>query len=61
MTQANAASLDAPAIFSPTCEAWISRAQAWHPRLTETPKFDESPLPEVVKDPIAAHFAASTS
>src|SRR5262245_21245156 len=32
----HAATLDDPAIFSPTCEVWVSRAKAWHPHLTET-------------------------
>jgi len=54
----HAASLDDPAIFSPTCEVWVSRAKAWHPHLSETLKFAEGPLPEAIRDPIAAYFAA---
>jgi hypothetical protein len=56
-----AASLDNPAIFTPTCEVWVSRAQAWHPYLAETLKFDEGAPPEMLADPIAAYFAARTS
>lgn len=37
----HAASLDDPAIFSPTCEVWVSRAQAWHPHLAHTLKLAE--------------------
>jgi len=54
----HAASLDDPAIFSPTCEVWVSRAKAWHPHLSETLKFAEGPSPEAIRDPIAAYFAA---
>lgn len=54
----HAASLDHPAMFSPTCEAWVSRAAAWHPHLAETLKFQEAPSAEAVRDPIAAYFSA---
>lgn len=54
----HAASLDDPAIFSPTCEVWVSRASAWHPNLDSTVKFQEGPSPEAVGTPIAAYFAA---
>ncbi len=56
-----AASLDDPAIFTPTLEVWISQAQAWHPYLADTLKFDESPPPEMLKDLIEACFTARTS
>jgi len=56
----HAASLDDPAIFAPICEVWVSRAQAWHPHLAQTLKFDEGPAPELIRDPIAAYFAART-
>jgi hypothetical protein len=54
----HAASLDDPAIFAPVCEAWISRAQAWHPQVADTLKFEEGPAPELIRGPIAAYFAA---
>jgi hypothetical protein len=53
-----AGSLDDPSIFSPTCEVWVSRANSWHPHLTEILKFVEGPPPEAVRDAIAAYFAA---
>ena len=56
----HAASLDDPALFAPVCEVWLSRAKAWHPQLAQTLKFEEGPAPEVVRDPIAAYFAART-
>ncbi len=48
----HAASLDDPAIFSPSCEVWVSRAQAWHPHLAHTRKFDEG-LTSAGEDPPA--------
>lgn len=55
-----AASLDDPALFAPTCEVWLSRAKAWHPHLAQTLKFEEGPAPELIRAPIAAYFAART-
>jgi hypothetical protein len=46
------------AIFAPICEVWVSRAQVWNPHLAGTLKFDENPAPELIRDPIAAYFAA---
>ena len=55
-----AACLDDPALFAPICEVWLSRAKAWHPHLAQTLKFEEGPAPELIRDPIAAYFAART-
>ncbi len=56
-----AASLDDPSVFSPSCEVWLSRAAPWHPQLADTLKCDEAPAPEAVAEPIAAYFAARRS
>lgn len=52
-----AASLDDPSIFLPTCEVWVSRASPWHPHLPDTQKFDEGPSADAVRAPIEAYFA----
>ena len=53
-----AASLDDPAMFDPSCEVWVSRAAAWHPLHPTTEKFAEAPAIHAVRLPIAAYFAA---
>ena len=55
------ASLDDPSSFMPTSELWVSRADAWHPFLPSTVKFEEGPSEEVVRKPLAAYFAARQS
>jgi len=52
-----AGSLDDPAVFQPTCEVWMSRADPWHPRHPDTEKFAEGPAAEAVRAPIQAYFA----
>jgi len=53
-----AASLDDPSKFRPSCEVWVSRADPWHPLHAATPKFEQSPAAEAVRGPIEAYFAA---
>jgi hypothetical protein len=53
-----AASLDDPSKFRPSCEVWISRADAWHPLDAGIQKFEQSPSAEAVRAPIEAYFAA---
>lgn len=53
-----AASLDDPSKFHPTCEVWVSSADPWHPIHSATRKFDQNPAAEAVRGPIEAYFAA---
>ena len=53
-----AASLDDPSKFHPTCEVWVSSADPWHPIHSATQKFDQNPAAEAVRGPIEAYFAA---
>jgi hypothetical protein len=53
-----AASLDDPSKFHPTCEVWISSAYPWHTIHSATQKFDQNPAAEAVRGPIEAYFAA---
>src|SRR5262249_20164395 len=55
-----AASLDDPSTFHPSCEVWVASADAWHPLGAGTQKFDQSPSAEAVRAPIEAYFAART-
>jgi hypothetical protein len=53
-----AASLDDPSKFRPSCEVWVSRAASWHPLHAATQKFEQSPAAEAVRGPVEAYFAA---
>jgi len=53
-----AASLDDPSKFDPTCEVWVSSADPWHTIHSATQKFDQNPAAEAVRGPIEAYFAA---
>lgn len=53
-----AASLDDPGLFAPTCEVWVSSAEPWHHLHPHTVTFDKGPSPEVVRAPIEAYFEA---
>jgi hypothetical protein len=53
-----AASLDDPSKFRPSCEVWVSRAYPWHSLHAATQKFEQSPTAEAVHGPIEAYFAA---
>jgi hypothetical protein len=55
-----AGSLDDPSKFHPSCEVWVSRADAWHPLDAGIQKFDQNPAAEAVRAPIAAYFEART-
>ena len=51
-----AASLDDPSKFHPTCEVWVSSANPWHTIHSATQKFDQNPAAEAVRGPIEAYF-----
>jgi len=53
-----AASLDNPSRFVPTCEVWVSRADPWHQLHPDTAKFDRHPSAEAVRVPVEEYFAA---
>jgi hypothetical protein len=53
-----AASLDDPSKFRPSCEVWVSRADPWHPLHAATQKFEQGPAAEAVRGPIQAYFDA---
>jgi hypothetical protein len=53
-----AASLDVPSAFAPSCEVWVSSADPWHHLHPDTQKFETDPSPEAVRVPIQAYFAA---
>lgn len=53
-----AASLDDPSSFAPTCEVWTSRAHEWHPHVEDAERYPEGPSPQAVREPVEAYFAA---
>ena len=52
------ASLDDPSQFRPSCEVWVSSANAWHQLDPGTQKFEQNPSAEATRGPIEAYFAA---
>ncbi len=53
-----AASLDNPSAFAPSCEVWVSSADPWHHRNLNTQKFEKGHSAGAVRVPIEAYFAA---